>query len=86
MFCHAELAVIVTAAADMSDDEFKERTLGSAKAALSGKSDLDRTAVLHQHIGSRAMTDMAIETFSHSAGTFQNPKPIVLESLYPNNA
>ncbi|KAG5835111.1 hypothetical protein ANANG_G00268670 [Anguilla anguilla] len=61
-------------AADMSEEEFKERALGSAKVALSGKSDLDRTAVLHQHIGSRAMTDMVIETFNHSTDKSGGPE------------
>ncbi|KAG7476626.1 hypothetical protein MATL_G00084920 [Megalops atlanticus] len=55
------------AVGDMSEEEFEEKALGSAKAALSGKTDLERTAILHQHIGSRAMTDMVIETLSPSS-------------------
>ncbi|KAM9841873.1 BRCA1-associated protein [Aulostomus maculatus] len=47
----------------MSEEELQEKSLGLAKLALNGKSDLERTAVLHQHIGSRAMGDMVIETF-----------------------
>ncbi|XP_047425648.1 BRCA1-associated protein [Mugil cephalus] len=50
----------------MSDEELQEKSLGLAKHTLSGKSDLERSAVLHQHIGSRAMGDMVIETFEPS--------------------
>ncbi len=52
----------------MSEEELQEKALGVAKHALSGKSDLERAAVLHQHIGSRAMGDMVIETFEPSPG------------------
>ncbi|KAM3874097.1 BRCA1-associated protein [Diretmus argenteus] len=52
----------------MSEGELQEKALGSAKLALSGKTDLDRAAVLHQHIGSRAMGDMVIETFEPNPG------------------
>ncbi|MBN3314847.1 BRAP protein, partial [Atractosteus spatula] len=48
----------------MSDDEIKEEALGSAKACLSGKSTLEKTAIIHQHLGSRVMSDMVIETIS----------------------
>lgn len=52
----------------MSDEELQEKSLGVAKQTLFGKSDLERTAILHQHIGSRAMGDMVIETFEPSPG------------------
>lgn len=52
----------------MSDEELQEKALGVAKHTLSGKTDLERAAVLHQHIGSRAMGDMVIETFEPSPG------------------
>uniref|UniRef100_A0A8C9T8Q3 BRCA1-associated protein n=1 Tax=Scleropages formosus TaxID=113540 RepID=A0A8C9T8Q3_SCLFO len=52
-----------TAAGDMSEEEIREKALGLAQTSLNGKSDTDRTALLHQHIGSRAMADMVIETF-----------------------
>ncbi|XP_062268925.1 BRCA1-associated protein [Platichthys flesus] len=51
---------------DMSEEELQDRALASAKQALSGKTELERSAVLHQHIGSRAMGDMVIETFEPS--------------------
>ncbi|KAK9532212.1 hypothetical protein VZT92_009609 [Zoarces viviparus] len=47
----------------MSEKELQEKALCVAKHTLSGKTDLERAAVLHQHIGSRAMGDMVIETF-----------------------
>uniref|UniRef100_A0A3P8R3D1 BRCA1-associated protein n=1 Tax=Astatotilapia calliptera TaxID=8154 RepID=A0A3P8R3D1_ASTCA len=50
----------------MSEEELQEKALGLAKHSLSGKTDLERSAVLHQHIGSRAMGDMVIETFEPS--------------------
>ncbi|XP_041936370.1 BRCA1-associated protein isoform X2 [Alosa sapidissima] len=46
----------------MSEEDMREKALGTARASLSGKTDLERTAVVHQHIGSRAMGDMVIET------------------------
>ncbi|KAG5261737.1 hypothetical protein AALO_G00287800 [Alosa alosa] len=49
-------------AVDMSEEDMREKALGTARASLSGKTDLERTAVVHQHIGSRAMGDMVIET------------------------
>lgn len=52
----------------MSGEELQEKALGAAKRTLSGKSDLERAAVLHQHIGRRAMGDMVIETFEPSPG------------------
>ncbi|XP_031157094.1 BRCA1-associated protein [Sander lucioperca] len=50
----------------MSEKELQEKALGVAKHTLSGKTDLERAGVLHQHIGSRAMGDMVIETFEPS--------------------
>lgn len=52
----------------MSDEELQEKALGVAKHTLGGKTDLERAAVLHQHIGSRAMGDMVIETFEPIPG------------------
>lgn len=52
----------------MSDEELREKSLGVAKHTLNGKSDLERATILHQHIGSRAMGDMVIETFEPSPG------------------
>ncbi|MGH0174518.1 UNVERIFIED_CONTAM: hypothetical protein FKN15_008362 [Acipenser sinensis] len=53
-------------AGDMSDDELIEKSLRSANASLDGKTSTEKTVILHQHIGSRAMMDMAIETISPS--------------------
>lgn len=53
----------------MSDEEVQGKALGLAHSSLSGKSDSERAALLHQHIGSRAMVDMVIETFAPSSGT-----------------
>ncbi|CAI5667633.1 BRCA1-associated protein isoform X2 [Oreochromis niloticus] len=53
----------------MSEEELQEKALGLAKHSLSGKTDLERSAVLHQHIGSRAMGDMVIETFEPNPNT-----------------
>lgn len=58
----------------MSDEELQEKALGVAKHTLSGKSDLERAAVLHQHIGRRAMGDMVIETFEPSPGERVQPQ------------
>ncbi|XP_076020257.1 BRCA1-associated protein [Genypterus blacodes] len=55
-----------SAVAGMSDEELQDKALGLAKLSLSGKTDLEQAAVLHQHIGSRAMGDMVIETFEPS--------------------
>lgn len=55
-----------SAVAGMSEEELQDRALGLARHALSGKSELERAAVLHQHIGSRAMGDMVIETLEPS--------------------
>uniref|UniRef100_A0A673JW45 BRCA1-associated protein n=1 Tax=Sinocyclocheilus rhinocerous TaxID=307959 RepID=A0A673JW45_9TELE len=53
--------------AEMSEDEMREKALASARATLGGKPELERAAVLHQHLGSRVMSDMVIETFQPSA-------------------
>lgn len=60
------LCVLSSLAEAMSDEALQEKSLGVAKHTLSGKSDLERVAILHQHIGSRAMGDMVIETFEPS--------------------
>lgn len=52
-----------TAVNDMSEEELDEKALCSAKLTLTGKTDMETAAVIHQHIGSRAMGDMVIETF-----------------------
>lgn len=52
----------------MSEEQLQEKALGLAKLSLNGKSELERAAVLHQHIGSRAMGDMVIETFEAAQG------------------
>ncbi|KAL7846719.1 hypothetical protein SRHO_G00216990 [Serrasalmus rhombeus] len=51
---------------EMSEEEMREKALGSANIALAGKTELEKAAVLHQHIGSRAMSDMVIETLTSS--------------------
>ncbi|NP_001083360.1 BRCA1 associated protein S homeolog [Xenopus laevis] len=55
------------AATDMSDEEIKENALHNAAADLQGKLPVDKTAILHQHIGRREMTDMIIETLGPSS-------------------
>lgn len=52
----------------MSEEELQDKSLAVARLSLSGKTDLERASVLHQHIGSRAMGDMVIETFQPTAG------------------
>ncbi|RXN26512.1 BRCA1-associated isoform X2 [Labeo rohita] len=52
----------------MSEDEMREKALGSARATLGSKTELERATILHQHLGSRVMSDMVIETFQPSAG------------------
>lgn len=65
----SELICVSSSLAEaMSDEELQEKSLGVAKHTLNGKSDLERAAILHQHIGSRAMGDMVIETFEPSPG------------------
>uniref|UniRef100_A0A672SIH8 BRCA1-associated protein-like n=1 Tax=Sinocyclocheilus grahami TaxID=75366 RepID=A0A672SIH8_SINGR len=55
------------AVSEMSEDEMREKALTSARATLGGKPELERAAVLHQHLGSRVMSDMVIETFQPSS-------------------
>uniref|UniRef100_A0A673YMG5 BRCA1-associated protein n=1 Tax=Salmo trutta TaxID=8032 RepID=A0A673YMG5_SALTR len=43
--------------------------------SLSGKTELERVAVLHQHIGSRTMGDMVIETFTPNPGSTRRRGP-----------
>lgn len=52
----------------MSEEELRDKSLCLAKHALNGKSELERTAIQHQHMGSRAMGDMVIETYEASSG------------------
>ncbi|XP_042589206.1 BRCA1-associated protein-like [Cyprinus carpio] len=56
------------AGSEMSEDEMREAALASARATLGGRTELERAAILHQHLGSRVMSDMVIETFQPSAG------------------
>ncbi|KAI2660232.1 BRCA1-associated protein [Labeo rohita] len=56
------------AVSEMSEDEMREKALGSARATLGSKTELERATILHQHLGSRVMSDMVIETFQPSAG------------------
>uniref|UniRef100_A0A8C1Z5L9 BRCA1-associated protein n=1 Tax=Cyprinus carpio TaxID=7962 RepID=A0A8C1Z5L9_CYPCA len=56
------------AVSEMSEDEMREAALASARATLGGRTELERAAILHQHLGSRVMSDMVIETFQPSAG------------------
>ncbi|KAG7498817.1 BRCA1-associated protein [Solea senegalensis] len=62
-----------SAVEDMSEEELQDKALGLAKHTLSGKTELERAAVLHQHIGSRAMGDMVIETFEPCPGGGEDP-------------
>uniref|UniRef100_A0A8C6P2W6 BRCA1-associated protein n=1 Tax=Nothobranchius furzeri TaxID=105023 RepID=A0A8C6P2W6_NOTFU len=57
-----------TAVDGMSNDGLQEKALALARHTLSGKSELERAAVLNQHIGSRAMGDMVIETYEPTPG------------------
>uniref|UniRef100_A0A6Q2Z466 BRCA1-associated protein n=1 Tax=Esox lucius TaxID=8010 RepID=A0A6Q2Z466_ESOLU len=57
-----------TAAENMSEEDLQEKALGFARLSLTGKTELERAAVLHQHIGSRAMGDMVIETLTPNPG------------------
>ncbi|XP_008323860.1 BRCA1-associated protein [Cynoglossus semilaevis] len=50
---------LYSAVEDMSEEERQDRALGFAKLTR----ELERAAVLHQNIGSRAMAEMMIETF-----------------------
>ncbi|MBN3272555.1 BRAP protein, partial [Polyodon spathula] len=70
---------------DMSDDEIKEKSLRSAITSLDGKTSAEKTMILHQHIGSRAMMDMAIETISPSQ-VCEAPSPSDTNSKSTNEA
>ncbi|XP_061603190.1 BRCA1-associated protein isoform X4 [Phyllopteryx taeniolatus] len=52
-----------SAAGDMSEEQLQDKSLTLGRLALSGKTEAERSAVLHQHMGSRSMGDMVIETF-----------------------
>lgn len=70
---HSRILCVSISVEGMSEEELQEKALGVAKHTLSGKSDLERAAVLHQHIGRRAMGDMVIETFEPSPGESVHP-------------
>ncbi|XP_057675840.1 BRCA1-associated protein [Corythoichthys intestinalis] len=55
-----------SAAGGMSEEQLGDKSLALARLALSGKTAQERSAVLHQHMGSRSMGDMVIETFEPS--------------------
>ncbi len=59
----------------MSEDEMREKALASARTTLGGKTELERSVILHQHLGSRVMSDMVIETFQPSAGLHRSDSP-----------
>lgn len=55
-------------ATEMSDEEFNEKSTGTAKAFL-GQTTLEgKCTILNQHIGRREMTDMVIETIESCQG------------------
>lgn len=62
------LSVHATADDVMSEEEMRDKALASARVALGGKTELEKAAILHQHIGSRAMSDMVIETLLPRSG------------------
>lgn len=53
---------------EMSEEEMRDKALASARMALGGKTEIEKAAILHQHMGSRAMSDMVIETLMASSG------------------
>lgn len=65
---------------EMSEDEMREKALASARTTLGGKTELERSTILHQHLGSRVMSDMVIETFQPSAG-LQHSSAVTLFDL-----
>ncbi|TRY53983.1 hypothetical protein DNTS_015541 [Danionella cerebrum] len=67
LFFH--ISPLCPSVSEMSDDQMREKVLGSARVTLEGKTELERAGILHQHLGSRVMSDMVIETFQPSAGT-----------------
>ncbi|KAF7701074.1 BRCA1-associated protein [Silurus meridionalis] len=52
---------------DMAEEEMQDKALASARVALGNKTELEKAAILHQHIGSRNMSDMVIETLVASS-------------------
>uniref|UniRef100_A0A8C1BL59 BRCA1-associated protein n=1 Tax=Cyprinus carpio carpio TaxID=630221 RepID=A0A8C1BL59_CYPCA len=60
---HVDSLLLRPTVSEMSEDEMREKALVSARATLAGKTELEQAAVLHQHLGSRVMSDMVIETF-----------------------
>ncbi|XP_053500869.1 BRCA1-associated protein [Ictalurus furcatus] len=52
---------------EMSEEEMRDKALASARMALGGKTEIEKAAILHQHMGSRAMSDMVIETLMASS-------------------
>uniref|UniRef100_A0A671PFK5 BRCA1-associated protein n=1 Tax=Sinocyclocheilus anshuiensis TaxID=1608454 RepID=A0A671PFK5_9TELE len=72
------------AVSEMSEDEMREKALTSARATLGSKPELERAAVLHQHLGSRVMSDMVIETFQPSAGLKRTVFPSGAEDDSPS--
>lgn len=67
-FCAEMMPFVSPLVEGMSEEELREKSLGLAKHALSGKSELERAAILHQHMGSRAVGDMVIETYEPASG------------------
>ncbi|KAK2823305.1 hypothetical protein Q7C36_019905 [Tachysurus vachellii] len=51
----------------MSEEEMQDKALASAKMVLGGKTEREKAAILHQHIGRRVMSDMVIETLVASS-------------------
>lgn len=74
--------LLVHSVGDMSEEQLQDKSLGLARLALSGKSELERSAVLHQHMGSRSMGDMVIETFEPSPGNKSRHLLLFCFSLY----
>uniref|UniRef100_A0A9J7YXH8 BRCA1-associated protein n=1 Tax=Cyprinus carpio carpio TaxID=630221 RepID=A0A9J7YXH8_CYPCA len=73
------------AGSEMSEDEMRETALASARATLGGRTELERAAILHQHLGSRVMSDMVIETFQPSAGLQRKANDQMDESVTPDS-
>ncbi|XP_015831054.1 BRCA1-associated protein isoform X1 [Nothobranchius furzeri] len=73
-----------TAVDGMSNDGLQEKALALARHTLSGKSELERAAVLNQHIGSRAMGDMVIETYEPTPAGGDGPHAAYQDT--PTNA
>uniref|UniRef100_A0A8C2FZS5 BRCA1 associated protein n=1 Tax=Cyprinus carpio TaxID=7962 RepID=A0A8C2FZS5_CYPCA len=73
------------AGSEMSEDEMREAALASARATLGGRTELERAAILHQHLGSRVMSDMVIETFQPSAGVNRLSNDQTDESVTPDS-